>query len=295
MNWPFFLEVLLGGLLAGVMYSMVAIGFVLIYKASGVLNFAQGAMVFFAALVFVGLREKGLSLPVAALLTLAVMVGLAFFVERFVLRPLVNQPPISLFMSTIGLAFLLEGTAQGVLGAQVHALELGIPDKPFDVGGVFISAFDLFAAATAALLVGLLSFVFDRTRTGLRLRAVADDPLAALAVGVNIEFVWVVAWSAAGIVALVAGLLWGARTGVQFSLSLIVLKALPVLIIGGFSSIAGAVVGGLLVGASEKLAEVYVGPLVGGGIENWFPYVLALLFLFHRPYGLFGERTVQRV
>ena len=291
----FFLEVLVGGLLAGVMYSMVAIGFVLIYKASGVFNFAQGAMVLFAALTFVSLVERGWPFWLALLATLAVMVALALAVGRVVLRPLVNRPPIVLFMATLGLSFILEGAAQWLWGAQVHALELGIDDKPLDLAGVFISTFDLFAAATAALLVGSLSFVFNRTRVGLQLRAVADDPLAALAVGVNIQRVWAVVWSAAGTVALVAGLLWGARTGVQFSLSLIVLKALPVLIIGGFSSIAGAIVGGLLIGATEKLAEVYVGALVGGGIENWFPYALALLFLFYRPFGLFGERSVQRL
>jgi branched-chain amino acid transport system permease protein len=291
----FFIEVLVGGLLAGVMYSMVAIGFVLVYKASGVFNFAQGAMVLFAALTFVSLVERGLNFWLALAATLAAMVLLALAVGRVVLRPLVNRPPIVLFMATLGLSFILEGAAQWLWGAQVHELDLGIADKPLDIAGVFISEFDIFAAVTAAVLVGSLSFIFNKTRTGLRLRAVADDPLAALAVGVNIGWVWSVVWSAAGVVALVAGLLWGARTGVQFSLSLIVLKALPVLIIGGFSSIPGAIVGGLMIGASEKLAEVYVGAQVGGGIENWFPYVLALLFLFYRPYGLFGERTVQRV
>lgn len=291
----FFIEVLVGGLLAGVMYSMVAIGFVLIYKASGIFNFAQGAMVLFAALTFVSLVERGLNFWLALAVTLAAMIALAVVVGRVVLRPLVNRPPIVLFMATLGLSFMLEGLAQWLWGAQVHQLDLGIEDKPFDVAGVFVSEFDLFAAITAALLVAILGLVFNKSRTGLRLRAVADDQLAALAVGVNIERVWVVVWSAAGAVALVAGLLWGARTGVQFSLSLIVLKALPVLIVGGFSSIAGAIVGGLIIGASEKLAEVYVGPYFGGGIENWFPYLLALLFLLYRPFGLFGERTVQRI
>jgi branched-chain amino acid transport system permease protein len=291
----FFIEVLVGGLLAGVMYSMVAIGFVLIYKASGVFNFAQGSMVLFAALTFVSLVERGLNFWLALAATLAVMIALAIAVGRVVLRPLVNRPPIVLFMATLGLSFILEGAAQWLWGAQVHQLDLGIEDKPFELAGVFISQFDLFAAATAAVLVAVLGVVFNKTRTGLRLRAVADDQVAALAVGVNIEVIWAVVWSAAGTVALVAGLLWGARTGVQFSLSLIVLKALPVLIIGGFSSIAGAIVGGLVIGASEKLAEVYIGPYFGGGIENWFPYVLALLFLFYRPFGLFGERSVQRI
>jgi branched-chain amino acid transport system permease protein len=291
----FFFEVLIGGLLAGVMYSMVAIGFVLIYKASGVFNFAQGAMVLFAALTFVSLVERGLPSWLALAVTLAAMIALALLVGRVVLRPLVNRPPMVLFMATLGLSFILEGTAQWLWGAQVHQLDLGIDDKPFEVAGVFISEFDLFAAATAGVLVAGLGLVFSKTRIGLKLRAVADDALAAQAVGVNIETVWAIVWSAAGAVALVAGLLWGARTGVQFSLSLVVLKALPVLIIGGFSSIAGAIVGGLLVGASEKLAEIYVGPLIGSGIENWFPYVLALVFLFYRPFGLFGERSVQRV
>ena len=291
----FFAEVLLGGLLAGVMYSMVAIGFVLIYKASGVFNFAQGAMVLFAALTYVSLVERGFAWWQSLVVTLAAMIVLALVVGRVVLRPLVNRPPIVLFMATLGLSFILEGAAQWLWGAQVHQLDLGIDDKPFGVAGVFISEFDLFAAATACLLVAVLGLVFNKTRIGLKLRAVADDPLAAQAVGVNIETVWAVVWTAAGIVALVAGLLWGARTGVQFSLSLIVLKALPVLIIGGFSSIPGAIVGGLIVGASEKLAEIYIGPLIGSGIENWFPYMLALAFLFYRPFGLFGERTVQRV
>jgi branched-chain amino acid transport system permease protein len=295
MNWPFFLEVLLGGLLAGVMYSLVALGFVLIYKASGVLNFAQGAMVFFAALAFVGLREKGIGLIPAVLLTLALMVALAFFVERFVLRPLVNQPPISLFMSTIGLAFLLEGTAQGVLGAQVHALDLGIPDVPVTWGPVQVSQFDLFAALCAAVLVTVLAVLFSKTRVGRALRAVADDHQAALAVGIPLRQIWVIVWSAAGAVALVAGLLWGSRIGVQFSLTLVTLKALPVLILGGFTSVPGAIVGGLIVGATEKLAEVYLGPHIGSGLENWAPYMLALLVLLVRPEGLFGEKRIERV
>ena len=291
----FFIEVLIGGLLAGVMYSMVAIGFVLIYKASGVFNFAQGSLVLFAALTYVSLLERGLDAWLALVLTLVAMVAMACAVGQVVLRPLINRPPIVLFMATLGLSFIVEGLAQWLWGAQVHQLELGIEDKPLELAGVFISEFDLFAAASAALLVGLLSLAFNKTRAGLKLRAVADDPLAALAIGIHIERVWALVWSAAAIVAMVAGLLWGARTGVQFSLSLVVLKALPVLIIGGFSSIAGAIVGGLIVGASEKLAEVYIGPFFGGGIENWFPYFLALAFLFYRPYGLFGERTVQRI
>ncbi|HKC23520.1 MAG TPA: branched-chain amino acid ABC transporter permease [Thermoanaerobaculia bacterium] len=295
MNWSFFVEVLLGGLLAGVMYSLVALGFVLIYKASGVLNFAQGAMVFLAALVFVGLREKGAGLLVGVAVTLALMIALAFLVERIVLRPLVNQPQISLFMATIGLAFLLEGTAQGVLGAQVHALDLGIRDVPVKLGPIQISQFDLFAAGCAAVLVTVLAVLFSKTRMGRALRAVADDHMAALAVGIPLRQIWVVVWSAAGAVALVAGLLWGSRIGVQFSLTLVTLKALPVLIIGGFTSVPGAIVGGLIVGATEKLSEVYLGPHIGSGIENWAPYMLALLVLLVRPEGLFGERRIERV
>jgi branched-chain amino acid transport system permease protein len=277
------------------MYSMVAIGFVLIYKASGVFNFAQGAMVLFAALTFVSLVERGLPFWPSLAASLLVMVAVGIAVERTVLRPLVNRPPIALFMATLGLSFVLEGLAQTLWGSQVHGLELGVSDTPFEVHGVMVSQFDLFAAASAGALVVALTLLFNRTRIGLALRAVADDPLAALSVGIDLRRVWAVVWAVAGGVALVAGLLWGARVGVQFSLSLIVLKALPVLIIGGFSSITGAIVGGLLIGSTEKLAEVYIGPHAGGGIENWFPYVLALLFLLVRPTGLFGEPRVERV
>ncbi|CDF94719.1 MULTISPECIES: branched-chain amino acid ABC transporter permease [unclassified Pseudomonas] len=291
----FFFEVLIGGLLAGVMYALVAIGFVLIYKASGVFNFAQGAMVLFSALTFVSLLERGVPFWLAFLISLAAMVLIAVAVERVVLRPLVNRSPITLFMATLGLSYVIEGFAQALWGAQVHGLELGISDEPLELGGMLLSKFDIFAALTAASLVLVLSWLFNKTRLGLSLRTVADDPLAALAVGIRLQRVWVVVWSVAGFVGLVAGLLWGARLGVQFSLSLVVLKALPVLIIGGFTSISGAIVGGLIIGASEKLAEVYLGPMIGSGIENWFPYVLALLFLLVRPAGLFGERAIERV
>ena len=295
----FFFEVLIGGLLAGVMYSLVALGFVLIYKASGVFNFAQGAMVFFAALTTVGFISKGAPFWLAAALALAAMVALAFLTERLVLRPLVNQPQITLFMATIGLSFLIEGIAQLTWGAQVHALDLGIADEPIewlmDRAGMNISRFDLVASGIAAGLVAVLAVFFNKTRTGRALRAVADDHQAALAVGISLQKIWVIVWITAGFVALVTGLLWGARNGVQFALTFLALKALPVLILGGLDSIAGAIVGGLIVGASEKLAEVYIGPYVGAGIESWFPYVLALAFLLVRPEGLFGERRIDRV
>lgn len=306
----FFFEVLIGGLLSGVLYSLVALGFVLIYKASGVFNFAQGAMVFFAALTFVGFQQvlprwTGLAADGSAVfwlafaLALGSMVLLAIATERIVLRPLVNQPPITLFMATIGLAFLVEGLAQGIWGSTVHGLDLGIEDEPIawimDRTGVLVSSFDVFAAVVAAVLVTSLALFFQYTRIGRALRAVADDHQAALSIGIPLQTIWRIVWSVAGFVALVAGLIWGARNGVQFALTFTALKALPVLILGGFTSVPGAIVGGLIIGASEKLAEVYVGPLVGGGIESWFPYMLALVFLLIRPEGLFGERHIDRV
>jgi branched-chain amino acid transport system permease protein len=291
----FLLEVSIGGLLAGVMYSMVAIGFVLIFKASGVFNFAQGSMVLLSALTYVSLVERDWSPWLALSVTLAAMVVLGVLIERLVLRPLVHRSPMTLFMATLGLSVILEGASQVLWGAQVHGLELGVPDLPIALSQVFISQFDLFAAATAGAMVVVLGLVASRTRLGIALRAVADDPLAAQSIGISLPRVWGAVWAIAGVVALVAGLLWGARTGVQFSLSLVVLKALPVLIIGGFTSISGTIVAGLIVGASEKLAEVYVGSLFGGGIEAWFPYVLALGFLVVRPTGLFGEASVERV
>lgn len=294
-DWLFFTEVLVGGLLSGVMYSLVAIGFVLIYKTSGVLNFAQGAMLLFAALTFVSLTERGVSFPLAFAATFAIMIVLGIGIERAVLRPLTNKPPITLFMATLGLSYVIEGAAQLIWGTQVHGLDLGIEDVPFDVAGVFISQFDIFAAVVAIAMVAALSAFFRYTRIGLGFRAVADDQFAALAVGLKLPWIWASVWAAAGLVALVAGLLWGARSGVQFSLSLIVLKALPVLVLGGFDSILGAFIGGLLIGASEKLAEVYIGEYFGGGIEGWFAYVVALLFLLVRPAGLFGQKLVERV
>jgi branched-chain amino acid transport system permease protein len=295
----FFFEVLIGGLLSGVMYSLVALGFVLIYKASGVFNFAQGAMVFFAALTFVGFQEKGLPFYLALPATLAAMVVLALVIERVVLRPLVNQPQITLFMATIGLTFFIEGLAQMMWGANVRGLELGLQDEPLEwvsqASGMNISKFDLAAAGVAAILVASLALFFSRTRIGRALRAVADDHQAALAVGIPLQQIWAIVWGVAGAVALVAGLLWGARNGVQYALTFVALKALPVLILGGFESVPGAIVGGLIIGASEKLAEVYLGPYVGGGIEGWFPYVLALVFLLVRPEGLFGEKIIRRI
>jgi len=295
----FFFEVLIGGLLAGIMYSLVALGFVLIYKASGVFNFAQGTMVFFAALTVVGFTLHGAPFLVAVGLCLIVMIVLGILIERIVLRPLVNQPQIALFMATIGLSFFLEGVAQALWGAQVHALDIGIPDTPIeavmDKTGMLISQFDLIAAMICAVLVAGLAVFFNKTRVGRALRAVADDHQAALAVGIPLKYIWAIVWAVAGFVALVAGLLWGARNGVQFALTFVALKALPVLILGGFESIAGAIIGGLIIGASEKLAEVFLGPYVGGGIEGWFAYVVALLFLLVRPQGLFGEKIIERV
>ena len=299
MDFVFFLEVLAGGLLAGVMYALVALGFVLIYKASGVFNFAQGAMVFFAALTFVSLLKLGWNFWLALVVTLGVMVLLGVVTERVVLRPLVNQPPITLFMATIGLTFVLEGLSQLLWGSQPHGLELGIPDIPIEwmsqKWNINISQFDLFAAGVAGVLVAVLAVLFQKTRIGRALRAVADDHQAALAVGIPLQHIWAIVWGVAGFVALVAGLMWGVRNGVQFALTFVALKALPVLLIGGFESIPGAILGGLIIGATEKLAEVYVGPMVGGGIESWFAYVVALLFLLVRPEGLFGEKHIDRV
>ncbi|MCP1845595.1 branched-chain amino acid transport system permease protein [Bradyrhizobium sp. USDA 4524] len=291
----FFVETLVGGLLAGVMYSLVAIGFVLVFKASGVFNFAQGSMVLCAALTFVTLRDKGLDFWLAALITLSVMVVLGIAVERVVLRPLVNRPQITLFMATLGVSFVIEGVAQIAMGASVHELDLGIVDTPIEIGGVQVSQFDLAAAGTAGILVVALSIFFNKTRVGIALRAIADDPQAALSIGIRLQTLWQIVWGVAGFVSLVAGLLWGARQGVQFALTLVVLKALPVLIIGGFTSIAGAIIGGLIVGAGDSLAEIYLGSLLGGSVSTWFAYVLAVAFLLVRPAGLFGEAPIERI
>ena len=291
----FFAEVVIAGLLTGVMYSLVALGFVLIFKASGVFNFAQGAMVLFAALTLVGLMERGVPIWLAMILSMAVMVGLAFAVEKFMLRHLVNQEGIILFMATIGLNFVLEGSSQIAWGSDVKQLSVGIPDKSFEVGGILLNQFDLFAAAIGAVLVFGLAIFFQKTPIGRALRAVADDHQGALSVGIPLKNIWIIVWSVAGIVALVAGIMWGTKSGVQFSLSLIALKALPVLILGGFTSVPGAIIGGLIIGVGEKIAEIYWGPLFGGAIETWFAYMLAMVFLMFRPQGLFGEVIIERV
>ena len=291
----FLVEVVLGGIAAGLMYSLVALGFVLIFKASGVFNFAQGVMVLFAALTLVGLIERGVPVVLALVLTGGVMVLLAFAIERLVLRPLINQAHIILFMATIGLNFFLEGFGEMVWGANVKKLDIGIPDRSMMVAGVQVNQLEMSAAVTAGVLVAILAVFFQRTRVGRALRAVADDHAAALSIGISLKTIWVIVWSVAGLVAIVAGVMWGAKSGVQFSLSLIALKALPVLILGGFESVSGAIVGGLIIGVGEKIGEVYWGPLVGGAIENWFAYVLALVFLLFRPQGLFGEKIIERV
>ncbi|HEY2630598.1 MAG TPA: branched-chain amino acid ABC transporter permease [Usitatibacter sp.] len=299
-KFPQWLEVALGGLLTGVLYSLVALGLVLIFKASGVFNFAQGAMVLFAALTLVRLMEK-MPLPVAIVVTLAIMVAIAWVIERVVLRPLVNQEGIVLFMATLGVAYFLEGFGQALWGSDVFTLHVGMPKEPkiilenYFEGGVLVDMEDLVAALIAATLVAALSLFFQKTATGRALRAVADDHQAAQSVGIPLNRIWVIVWSVAGLVALVAGIVWGSKLGVQFSISQVALKALPVVILGGFTSVPGAIVGGLLIGLGEKLSEVYLGPTLGGGIENWFAYMLALVFLLFRPEGLFGEKIIDRV
>jgi branched-chain amino acid transport system permease protein len=295
-EFPVFLvEVVIAGLLTGVMYSLVALGFVLIFKASGVFNFSQGVMVLFAALTLVGLIEHGVPIWLALILTMLVMIALAFAVERVVLRPMVNQEPIIMFMATIGITFFLEGLGETLWGSNVKRLDIGIPSESFEFHGVLLNQFDLYAAGIGAALVAGLAIFFHKTPVGRALRAVADDHQAAMSVGIPLKTIWIIVWSVAGIVAMVAGIMWGAKSGVQFSLSLIALKALPVLILGGFTSVPGAIIGGLIIGVGEKVAEIYWGPLVGGAIENWFAYVLALVFLLFRPQGLFGERIIERV
>ncbi|MFZ5866834.1 MAG: branched-chain amino acid ABC transporter permease [Thermodesulfobacteriota bacterium] len=290
----FALELTISGLLIGLMYSLVALGFVLIYKASGVFNFAQGDMTFLAALALASFVVK-IPFWISLIIVLAIMLILAMAIERIVLKPLVARPPLVLFMATIGVAFFLQGLAQGVWGTQPRGLELGLIDQTYEVAGMFISNMDILGAVVAGVLVILLVWFFQKTKTGRALRAVSDDHEAALAVGIPLRKAWGITWAIAGIVAIVAGALWGSRVGVQASLALLALKALPVLIIGGIDSIPGAIIGGLIIGAAENLAEGLIGPAVGGGIKNFFPYLLALIVLAVRPYGLFGREIIERV
>ncbi len=306
-----FLETLLGGLMAGMLYSLVALGFVLIYKASGVFNFAQGAMVLFAALAmarfaewfpqWTGIDNAVLANGVAFVLAGGVMFLVAWLIERLVLRHLVNQEGATLLMATLGIAYFLEGLGQSIFGDDIYKIDIGMPKDPvfiFDTvfpGGILVNKEDVIAAAIAAALVALLSLFFQKTATGRALRAVADDHQAAQSIGIPLNRIWVVVWCVAGVVALVAGMIWGSKLGVQFSLATVALRALPVVILGGLTSVPGAIIGGLIIGVGEKLSEVYLGPYVGGGIEIWFAYVLALVFLLFRPQGLFGEKIIDRV
>ncbi len=290
----FFFEVLINGLLVGIMYSLVAIGFALIYKASDVFNFAQGDMSLLAGLALVGFLTV-MPLWLALLCTIAIMTLLAYATVFIIFRPLVARPSLILFMAAIGLSFLVQGVGQAIWGTDAKGLNIGIPEITWEVKGVFLSTFDLTFGGIAAILVAALVLFFQKTRTGRALRAVADDHEAALSVGIPLLRAWAVTWVIAGIVATVAGVAWGTRLGVQFSLSLIALKALPVLILGGIDSIPGAILAGLVVGAGENLAEVYIGPYVGGGIQTFFPYLLALLFLWFKPYGMFGKEIIERV
>ena len=307
----FFLEVFIGGLMAGMLYSLIALGFVLIYKASGVFIFAQGAMVLFAALAMarfsewipalLGIQSKLVGNVLGFLAAMLVMIAMAWLIERLVLGHLVNQEGITLLMATLGIAYFLDGFGQTIFGSSIYKIDVGMPKEPlflFDKvfeGGVLISQEDLVAAGIAAALVVLLALFFQKTSTGRALRAVADDHQAAQSIGIPLNHIWVIVWSVAGFAALVAGVIWGSKLGVQFSLSVLALKALPVVILGGLTSVPGAIIGGLIIGLGEKLSEVYLGPKLGGGIEIWFAYVLALLFLLVRPQGLFGEKIIDRV
>ena len=293
----FFLEVLVTGLMVGIMYSLVALGFVLIFKASEVFNMAQGAMSLFAGLVLVGFIEQYLQLPLwlALVCTVAVMTIWAYVIVFVVLKPLVARPPLMLFMATFGVMYLMEGIGQSIYGTQAKGLNLGIPDNPIIIGGIYLSTFDLFFTGVAAILVVALVWFFQKTRNGRALRAVSDDHEAALSVGIPLLKAWTITWIVAGVVATVAGVAWGTRLGVQFSISYIAYKALPVLIIGGIDSIPGAIIAGLIVGAGENLGEVFLGPYVGGGIQTFFPYLLALIVLYFKPYGLFGKEIIERV
>ena len=306
-----FLETLLGGLMTGMLYSLIALGFVLIYKASGVFNFAQGAMVLSAALAmarfsewipeWLGFDNKVLANVLAFCMAMVMMVMAAWLIERLVLSKLVNQEGITLLMATLGIAYFLDGSGQTLFGSDIYKIDVGLPKDPIFLfenvfqGGILVNKEDLYAAAIAAALVALLSLFFQKTSTGRALRAVADDHQAAQSIGIPLNRIWVIVWSVAGFVALVAGVIWGSKLGVQFSLSLVALKALPVVILGGLTSVPGAIIGGLIIGVGEKLSEVYIGSQIGGGIEIWFGYVLVLFVLLVRPQGLFGEKIIDRV
>ncbi|KKW69177.1 ABC transporter permease [Lampropedia cohaerens] len=307
----FFIEAVLGGLMTGMLYALVALGFVLIFKASGVFNFAQGAMVLFAALTMArfsewipgwfGVASSWWTLLLAMLIAMAAMVVVAWLIERLALRHLVGQEPIALLMATLGIAYFLDGLGPLLYGSGVYGIDVGMPKDPVFIfenlfeGGVMVNKEDLYAALIAMVLVAVLSLFFQRTRTGRALRAVADDHQAAQSIGIALSRIWVIVWAVAGGVALVTGIIWGSKAGVQFSLSLVAMKALPVVILGGLTSVPGAIVGGLIIGLGEKLSEIYLGPFLGGGIENWFAYVLALAFLLIRPQGLFGDKIIDRV
>jgi branched-chain amino acid transport system permease protein len=307
----FFLETLLGGLMAGMLYSLIALGFVLIFKASGVFNFAQGAMVLFAALAmarfaewiprWIGTDNKIIANLLAFIIAAGIMIVVAWLIEKLVLRKLVNQEGVTLLMATLGVTYFLDGFGQTIFGSDIYKIDVGMPKEPVMVlqdtfqGGLLINKEDLYAAFIAAALVAVLALFFQKTATGRALRAVADDHQAAQSIGIPLNSIWVIVWAVAGFVALVAGVIWGSKLGVQFSLSLVALKALPVVILGGLTSVPGAIIGGLIIGVGEKLSEVYLGPMLGGGIEIWFAYVLALIFLLVRPQGLFGEKIIDRV
>ncbi len=311
MTIAYFLETLLGGLMVGMLYSLVALGFVLIYKASGVFNFAQGAMVLFAALAMARFAEwipawTGINNPVLANLAAFIVAGaimfvVAWLIERLALRHLVNQEATTLLMATLGISYFLDGIGQTIFGSDIYKIDIGMPKDPIMAfenvfeGGILINKEDLYAALIAAVLVTLLSVFFQKTATGRALRAVADDHQAAQSIGIPLNRIWVIVWCVAGVVALVAGVIWGSKLGVQFSLTTVAMRALPVVILGGLTSVPGAILGGLIIGVGEKLSEVFLGPYVGGGIEIWFAYVLALIFLLFRPQGLFGEKIIDRV
>jgi branched-chain amino acid transport system permease protein len=307
----FFLETLLGGLMTGMLYALVALGFVLIFKASGVFNFAQGAMVLFAALAmarfaewlpkWMGFESKLLANILAFAIAALIMFAMAWLIERLVLRHLVNQEGATLLMATLGITYFIDGLGQTIFGSAIYKIDIGMPKEPIMAfqdtfqGGLLVNKEDLIAAAIAAALVAFLALFFQKTSTGRALRAVADDHQAAQSIGIPLNRIWVIVWCVAGVVALVAGMIWGSKLGVQFSLATVALRALPVVILGGLTSVPGAIIGGLIIGVGEKMSEVYLGPMVGGGIEIWFAYVLALVFLLFRPQGLFGEKIIDRV